>query len=98
MTTFSEELTRLENAKVAIRKAIRDRGTVVSDDEKLDIYPDKIKSICVEGTNSYALITGVYQDVDSYSLTLCPVSLNYSAPFIYPLAGPIITPLQGEIT
>jgi hypothetical protein len=50
--TVSEQITRIKNAKAAIKQAIQNKGVTVSDTAKLDEYPALIESISGEGSGS----------------------------------------------
>ena len=47
--TIAEQITRIKNAKAAIKQAIQNKGVTVSDTAKLDEYPALIDSISGEG-------------------------------------------------
>ena len=47
--SISDQITRLNNAKAAIKQAISNKGIEVSDEAKLDEYPALIDSIEVGG-------------------------------------------------
>ena len=47
--TIAEQITRIKNAKAAIKQSIENKGVTVSDTAKLDEYPALIDSISGEG-------------------------------------------------
>ena len=51
--TISEQITRIKNAKAAIKQAIQNKGVTVSDTAKLDEYPALIDSITAGSGESY---------------------------------------------
>ena len=65
--TIANEITRINNAKAAIKQSIENKGVTVSDDAKIDEYPALINSITVgesgdsethENPDFYELRTG----------------------------------------
>ena len=61
--TVSEQITRIKNAKAAIKQAIQNKGVTVSDTAKLDEYPALINSITVGSGDG-----GSYENPDFYEL------------------------------
>jgi surface protein len=51
--TIASEITRLNNAKAAIKQSLANKGVEVSDSALLDEYPALIDSIPMEGGNPY---------------------------------------------
>ena len=51
--SIASEITRLNNAKVAIKQSLANKGVEVSDSALLDEYPALIDSIPMEGGNPY---------------------------------------------
>jgi hypothetical protein len=47
--TIADQITRLNNAKAAIKQSIENKGVTVGEDVKLDKYPALIDSISGEG-------------------------------------------------
>ena len=64
-----ESIIRIENAKQAIKEAIKAKGVRVSDADSLDIYADKINNIIGESgasrikiTKSFKMLTEIKYD------------------------------------
>ena len=51
--TIAEQITRIKNAKAAIKQSIENKGVTVSDTAKLDEYPALINSISGGESNDY---------------------------------------------
>lgn len=68
--SISDQITRLNNAKAAIKQAISNKGVEVSDEAKLDEYPALIDKIEVEsgGGGESGGGTTTYQNPDFYEM------------------------------